>query len=122
MGLLVQVTFQTPEGFLVTQVYVKIVHMSFDLTSNMTIARFNCYISREKRLEGRKPVVVPGLFDVMTFTAKSFPHIEMIYYHLKKSIIQNKLSVEDVLEEGQVPSTYSEPEPEPPAPLPIPVD
>jgi hypothetical protein len=115
MGLLVTIDFQTPEGFPVTEVYVRIVHMTHDLISNMTVVRFNCYISREKRLEGRKPLTIPNLSDVVVFPAITFPHIDMLYYHLKRNIVQNGFSVEDVLEEGQQPSTYSEPEPEPPA-------
>ena len=120
MGILVTVEFQTPEGFPITQVYARIVHMTHDLISKITVIKYNCYLSRSTRLDGRNPVAFPFLPDVIAFPAVAFPTVDMLYYHLKKNMTREGLVVEDVLEEGQSLSTYSEPEPEPPAPASLP--
>jgi len=110
MGIKVLTSFTTPEGFSVTEVYIRIVSMSFDMVSNTATLKQEFSTSRDSRLQSQRLSHVPFTTDITTFSAIAFPTIDMLYFHLKRYITKLGLTAEDVLEEGQVPSTYTEPE------------
>lgn len=111
MGVRIITSYQTPEGFQVTEVYSRIGGFSFDFGSNTTTVRQIFYLTRDMRLDGRSLGRVPFTTDIFTFQAPFFPTIDMLYYHLKRQLTSKGFVVEDVLESGQTPSTYSEPDP-----------
>lgn len=122
MGLLAITDFTTPEGFVVPHVYVRIVFMSYNLVSGVAVAQFECFLNRDARIEGRTSIRIPQMTDVHTFYTASIPTIEVLYFHLKRQLRSLDLTVDDVLEDGQTPSTYTEPDPiqTPPNPVPAP--
>ena len=124
MGIKVVTSYVTPEGFQVTEVYGRIVFFSFDVVSGIISARQEFSLSRDLRLNGKTIRSVPFTSDIFTFQAPAFPSVDMLYFHMKRQLTRTGLTVEDVLEPGQVASTYSEPEPveavaTPVSPLPI---
>lgn len=110
MGVKVLTSFTTPEGFAVTEVYVRIVSMSFNMVSSIATLQQEFSVSRDARLQSQRLSRVPFTTDVMSFSALAFPTIDMLYFRLKRYLTKLGLTVEDVLEEGQVPSTYTEPD------------
>lgn len=122
MGLLAITNFVTPEGFPVSQVYVRIVFTSYSMVSRVAVIQFGCYLDRNMRLENRQPIPIPYMTDLHMVCHPSLPTLEVLYFHLKRQLRSVGLTVEDVLEEGQEPSTYSEPDPieTPPNPIPVP--
>lgn len=121
MGLLAVTDFTTPEGFLVSQVYVRIVFTSYNLVSGVTVIQFGCYLDRDARLAGRQPIPIPKTTDIHAVHCASLPTLDVLYFHLKRYLRSLGLTTDDVLEEGQAPSTYTEPDPveTPPNPIPI---
>lgn len=112
MGVRIVTSYETAEGFQVTEVYSRIVAFAVDLLSNRVTVRQTFYLSRDMRLSGKTLERVPFTTDIFTFQAVGFPTtIDMLYFHLKRQLTSVGLTVEDVLEPGQSPSTYSEPDP-----------
>lgn len=122
MGLLAITDFTTPEGFSINQVYVRIVFTSYNLVSGVVVVQFGCYLDRTSRVAGRQPISIPYMTDVHMFHCGSLPTIDVLYFHLKRQLRSLGLTVDNVLEDGQTPSTYSEPDPieTPPNPIPAP--
>jgi hypothetical protein len=110
MGVKVLTNFTTPEGFLVSEIYIRIVHVSFDMVSNIATLRQEFSTSRTSRLQSQVLSRVPFTTDVVSFAAPNFPTIDMIHFHLKRQLTKLGIQVEDVLEPGQSPSAYTEPE------------
>lgn len=116
MGVKVLTSFTTPEGFAVSEIYIRIVSMSLNMVSNIATFQQEFSLSRTSRLQSQQLSRVPFTTDIVSFSAIAFPSIDMLYFHLKRHLTKLGLTVEDVLEPGQVPSTYTEPdEPETPA-------
>jgi hypothetical protein len=110
MGLLAITNFTTREGFFISKVYVRIVFTSYNLISGVTVVQFGCYLDRDARLAGRQPIPIPYMTDVHMFHYGSLPSIDVLYFHLKKQLRSLGLTVDDVLEDGQTSSTYSQPD------------
>jgi hypothetical protein len=111
MGVLVLTDFVTPEGFPISQVYARILFTSYNFVSRTAVIQFGCYLSRDARLTDRQPISIPYMTDLHMMCVPSLPTMDVLYYHLKRQLRSVGLTVDDVLEEGQVPSTYSEPDP-----------
>lgn len=111
MGLLAITNFTTPEGFLISQVYVRIVFTSYNFVSGVAVVQFGCYLTRDARLEGRAAIPIPYMTDVHMFSCGVLPTIDILYFHLKRQLRSLGLTVDDILEDGQTPSTYTEPDP-----------
>lgn len=111
MGLLAITDFTTPEGFQISQLYVRILFTSYNCVSAAAVVRFGCYLDRNARVSGRQPIEIPQMPDVYTVYTTPLPTMEVLYFHLKRYLRTLGLTVDDVLEEGQVASTYSEPDP-----------
>ena len=111
MGLLIQNQFETSEGFQVSQVYTRPSVVSINLESNTATVELQFALTRELRLARRQLSAVPFTSPVVSFSVPAFPTIEMVYFHLTRYFTSLGLSVSDVLEPGQTPSTYTEPDP-----------
>lgn len=103
MGLLVHTSFETPEGFALSSVYCRIVSFTYDLATKFMTVHHECYLNREKRLEGRRRVYTPGMSETYSTSSDSLPTIESMYAFLKTTFIELGLTVDDVFEEGQGP-------------------
>lgn len=97
MGLLVYTTFETPEGITIQNVYVRIVSYTVDVGGHTTIKN-EAYISREKRLEGRRALSVPSLSNQISVPYSGTPDFTTLYETLKTSFESSGFTVEDVLE------------------------
>lgn len=110
MGVRILTSYETAEGFRVTEVYARIAVFSFDMSTSKIYIRLNFYLSRDMRLSGKSLERVPFTSDMFTFEATGFPTtVEMLYFYVKRQLTSKGITVEDVLEPGQSPSTYSEP-------------
>ena len=110
MGVKVVTTFTTSEGFSVSEVYIRIVSVTFNIVSNTATLQQEFSISRTSRLQSQQLSRVPFSADIVSLSVLAFPTIEMLYFRLKRCLVKRGLVVEDVLEDGQEPSTYTEPE------------
>lgn len=99
MGLLVQSTFQTPEGIPLTSFYSRITFIMYQVPNGITI-RHSTYVSRDRRLDNCNPVRVPNLDEIIQIPGGLG---DMSYFYQKfKEYLQSKgYTVEDVLEDGQ---------------------
>lgn len=110
MGVRILTSYETSEGFRVTEVYSRIIGFSFNMITKNVYITQNFYLSRDMRLSGKSLERVPFTSGVFTFQAAGFPTtVDMLYFHLKRRLTSEGFAVEDVLEPGQSPSTYSEP-------------
>ncbi len=100
MGLLIQTSFETQQGFAVSSVYCRINGVTFDPVGGgeYTITmKPQTYISRERRLDGKRPISTPGLPDYLSLTG-TFGDMAYLYGLLKTHLEGQGLTVEDVLE------------------------
>lgn len=111
MGLLVQTSFETSEGVPITNVYLRILSITYTFVDNVRVlVQREASISREKRLQGRKLNYVPGIPECIVFEmTKSDPwnDITYLYAKMKSSLEESGFTVEDVLEEGPTGPTSS---------------
>ena len=114
MGLHIQLQFETPEGLPVTSVYCRIGRVIFDrVTSHRYSVTLQpeAYVSRDHRLQQKRPLQPPGLPAVLTFLG-TFGDMAYVYSLLKTHLESQGLTVEDVIEP---PTPEPEPEPTPEA-------
>lgn len=114
MGITVGPSYTTEQGIVISPLY-----LSMNYVRALTLADgkiqiafgFNGYTSREAKAEGRSPVTLPSSLS----TAESFivPKDLLLqslhglaYTVLKGALGQQGYTVSDVLESGQLPSTY----------------
>ena len=114
MGLLVHTSFETPEGFAVSTVYCRIVSFTYSLASKDLTIQHECYLSREKRLEGRQRLYTPGMSLSYSSSSDSIPTMTSLYAFLKTTFEELGFTVDDVDPDPQPPAP-TEPAPEPPA-------
>jgi hypothetical protein len=127
MGLIVHTSFQTPEGFLVTSVYCRIVevilrpYMREQLTMSI---RMDFYADRTARLLGRMPIQIPTLGNGQTYVG-TVGSMSYFYDVLKARLEEVGLVVENVLEDPPPPlpeTAPPAPAEEPPAEAPAPAE
>jgi hypothetical protein len=114
MGLIVHTSFQTPEGFLVTSVYCRIVEVILRpyVREQLTMSiRMDFYADRTARLLGRMPIQIPTLGNGQTYVG-TVGSMSYFYDVLKARLEAVGLVVENVLEDPPPPL----PETAPPAP------
>jgi hypothetical protein len=120
MGILIHTSFVTSQGFSVSSVYGRIGRMTFDPSGNgdyaITVSLLT-YVDRQRRLEGKNTVPIPGLSDLVSFTGV-LGDMDSIYGLLKSELTARGLTLEDVLETAPEPAPAPEPTPEP-APAPV---
>lgn len=100
MGLQLQTSFDTPQGFSVTSVYCRIARVLFDAIGSgeytITLSP-ETYLSREHRLNGKFPLGTPGVPTVISVRGV-LGDMTYLYGLLKSSLESRGLVVEDVLE------------------------
>lgn len=119
MGIRALVSFQTGEGTSVSSIYIRIAFFSFNLVSKIVTIRQEFSITRDFCLISRRLPKVPFTPDTYSFHSREFPTMDMLYYNLKQYLTNKGVTVEDVLEEGQPPSTYTPAPPPPEQPIAI---
>jgi len=103
MGLLIQTSFETQQGFAVSSVYCRINGVTFDPLGGgeYTITmKPQTYISRERRLDGKSPISTPGLPEHLSIRG-TFGDMSYVYALLKTHLEDQGLTVEDVIEASQ---------------------
>lgn len=96
MGLLVHTSFETPEGFTVSSVYCRIVSFTYNLATKSMTVQHECYLSREKRLEGRQRLYTPGMSLSYSSSSDSIPTMTSLYAFLKTTFEELGFTVDDV--------------------------
>jgi hypothetical protein len=119
MGLLIQTSFQTPEGFPVASVYCRIVEVIFrPYTGGQYTVSFQMefYANRDARLVGRLPVRVPNLGSGQTYVGNigDMPYL----YGLLKTNLESAGFVVENVDPDPVPEPAPAPAEEPPAETP----
>ena len=112
MGLTVQTSFDTPEGFTVPSVYIRIgqVILSSLTSSPSALVFFEPVVSREKR--GVASLSVPGMPTSATFQVPLADCIrfEVLYAYIKRDLEARGFVCTPVLEDGQTLVEYVIPE------------
>jgi hypothetical protein len=103
MGLLIQSSFTTPEGFSVASVYCKLVSFTYTLTSTgfTLLLKIATYLTREAGQAGYHPVAIPNFSDILVIPGAELGTFEYIYTLLKLKLEASGYAVENVLEDGQ---------------------
>jgi len=103
MGLTVQTSFDTPQGFAVSSVYLRIglVELSTLGSATTVLVFFGPVLSREKR--GAAPLSVPGMPPTVTFQAPLADCIrfEVLYAYIRRDLESRGFVCTPVLEDGQ---------------------
>ncbi len=95
--------FNTPEGFHLTSIYVRIAHLVLTKfgNGNITVRMIvESHISREKRLASATALRVPAMphsIDV-EMPLSSSTQFDLLYGHVKKDLVERGFTVEDVFE------------------------
>jgi hypothetical protein len=116
MGLLIQTSFETPEGIPIANVYSKLTEVICTLLSRTEarlLIKHETFISREKRLGGARSLKTPGVPDYIVVSvspSSAWGTMEFLYAKLKAELESQSFTVEDVLE----PEPASEPTQETP--------
>jgi hypothetical protein len=115
MGLQVATSFETPQGFTVTSVYIRIVQVLLSTLGATTSVHifFEPVLSREKR--GAAALSVPGLQTSATFQAPLADCIrfEVLYAYIRRELESRGFACTPVLEDGQTLIEYVIPEASP---------
>ena len=112
MGLLIQTSFETPQGFSVASVYCRLVSITFDCigTNSFRITlRSETYLDRDRRLEGKRPIQTPGIPDALTVDGP-FGDMASLYGLLKTQLEAQGFTVEDVFEPAPEPTPEASPQ------------
>ncbi len=102
MGLLVHTTFETPQGIVITNVYVRICSVTAEFRRYNTFVTIKCesHVTREKRLENRQPLVVPKIptyYTIGTPVGSGWNDMAHLYSAVKEQMIADGFEVvEDV--------------------------
>jgi hypothetical protein len=96
MGLLIHTSFETPEGFLVTSLYCRIVSFTYAPGSRTLTVQHECYMNREKRLLGYRRLHFTGVSETYSFSGVSFPTMESMYALLKTTFTELGFAVDDI--------------------------
>ena len=104
MGLLITTNFETNEGIHITSVYGRIIMLQtwFEGQVVSLRIRLETYVNREKRLQGRAPLKVPGLVEIIAApgvpTTDAWSTMEFLYGVVKCQLESDGFVVENVLE------------------------
>jgi hypothetical protein len=115
MGLTVQTSFDTPQGFTVSSVYLRIDQVLLSTLGSATtvLIFFQPVVSREKR--GASPLTVPAMPSSVTFQAPLADCIrfEVLYAYIRRELESRGFVCTPVLEDGQTLIDYVIPEASP---------
>ncbi len=103
MGLHVATSFETPQGFSVSSVYIRIQQTILTLRGSTASATvfYSASLSREKR--SAHPITVPAMPTSVTFEAPLADCIryEVVYAYIRRTLESRSFVCTSVLEEGQ---------------------
>ncbi len=113
MGLQVATSFETPQGFSVTSIYVRLQQISLLLRGSTARATvfFAANVSREKR--SAQTLTVPAMPTSVVFEASIADCIryEVLYAHIRRVLEARNFVCTPVLEDGQTLVEYTIPAP-----------
>ena len=113
MGLQVATSFETPQGFSVSSVYIRIQQIILALqgTTARATVFYNASLSREKR--SAQPLTVPAMPTSVTFEAPLADCIryEVVYAYIRQTLESRNFVCTTVLEDGQTLVEYTIPAP-----------
>jgi len=98
MGLLIQTSFDTPQGFPVTSVYGRITRFTYDpigAGQYVITVKVETHVSRDRRLEGKLPVPTPGIPELISLQGE-LQSMAYLYSLLKADLVSKGFTVEDV--------------------------
>lgn len=110
MGLLIQTTFETPEGIPVSNVYSKLTGIVCDFLSQSEVRlliKHETFINREKRIQGARSLKAPGVPEYIVINvspSESWGTHSYLYGALKAHMEETGLVVEDVIEPAPAPA------------------
>jgi hypothetical protein len=102
MGLLVHTSFETPNGILITNVYVRISSIAVQFGGETAQVTIKCesYVSREKRVQRREPLFVPKIptyYIVDTPLDSGWNDMASLYSSVKSQMITDGFeTIEDI--------------------------
>ncbi len=116
MGLLVHTTFETEQGIPVTNVYIRISSVTADFVSGAARVTIKCesHVSREKRLEEKRPLYVPNIptyFSVETPLNSMWNDISFLYSTVKSQMTDLGFEVIEDVDPDPIPEPAPAPEP-----------
>ena len=113
MGLQVATSFETPQGFSVSSVYIRIrqVILALQGTTARATVFYGASLSREKRTA--VPLTVPAMPTSVVFEATLADCIryEVLYAHIRQTLESRNFVCTSVLEDGQTLVEYTIPAP-----------
>jgi hypothetical protein len=117
MGLLVHTTFETEQGIPVTNVYVRISSVTADFVNGAARVTIKCesHVSREKRLEQKRPLYVPNIptyFSAETPLDSGWNDISFLYSSVKSQMLAAGFEVVEDVNPDPAPAPAPEPTPE----------
>ncbi len=120
MGLQVATNFDTPQGFTVSSVYIRIASVLLSKLGSATPTAwvvFEPFVSRDKAVASAAPVTVPAMPTSVSFQSSLTDCIryEVLYAYVKRELTSRGFVCESVLEDGQTAIEYTIPEPAPEA-------
>jgi hypothetical protein len=117
MGLTVHTSFVTYQGFSVSSVYVRLLHVIVPLprltvptpTSSVYL---EAYLTRDAYLASAAPLYVPGLPTSLTIRASPSDAVQhaVLYTHIKAALTEAGFSHEDVIEPAPEPTPEASPQ------------
>jgi hypothetical protein len=106
MGLLIQTSFETPQGFSITNVYCRIKRVIYDPVRPgpyiITLSP-ETHLCRDRRLEGKQSIPTPGLSDSISVYGQ-MGDMASLYGLLKTQLEAQGFTVEDVIEPAPEPT------------------
>lgn len=127
MGLQVTTNFDTPQGFTVSSVYLRVVSVMLSKLGTPTptaLVFFEAFVSRDKAVTSASPIMVPAMPTTVSFQASIADCIrhEVMYAYVKRELSSRGFVCETALEAGQSAVEYTIPEETvvEPAPAPAP--
>jgi hypothetical protein len=118
MGLLIQITFDTPEGIPIANVYSKLTEIDctfLSRTQARLLVKHETFVSREKRVGGARSLKAPGVPEYIVVNVSPgtdlWGNMGFLYLTLKTELEAQGFVVEDVLEDPE-PEPAPEPAPE----------
>ncbi len=116
MGLLIHTAFETREGVSIQSVYSRITSVSCSFNgyyTNINITQ-ETHFSREKRLQGFRPLFAPTLeynIGIQVPYNTNWGNMDFLYEKVKDRLTEMGISSEDVLEDPPQPPPAPEPAP-----------
>lgn len=115
MGLQVATNFETPQGFAISSVYIRIMSVLISKLGSASpdaLVFFEAFVSRDKAVSSASPVSVPAMPTSVSFQASLADCIryEVLYAYVERELTSRGFVCQTVLEDGQTAVEYTIPE------------